>query len=125
MFVRSCIPQTRTRESGRESLSESNCQIWSTSWGICADFKEWIRCRDAIGNGALPRGLLLKGAKTIKKQAIQCCRWQIAGLAGLGLVGPDGLGLSDRQRQNQRISLEGVDGNEPQSSFRAIYAAPA
>src|SRR5271166_1823689 len=30
MFVRSCIPQTRTRESGRESLSESNCQIWST-----------------------------------------------------------------------------------------------
>src|SRR6266568_3496563 len=33
MFVRSCIPQTRTRESGRESLSESNCQIWSTREG--------------------------------------------------------------------------------------------
>src|SRR3974377_1382153 len=33
MFVRSCIPQTSTRESGRESLSESNCQIWSTSIG--------------------------------------------------------------------------------------------
>ncbi len=31
MFVRSCIPQTRTRESSRESLSESNRQIWSTS----------------------------------------------------------------------------------------------
>jgi hypothetical protein len=31
MFVRSCIPQTRTREFGRESLSESNCQICSTS----------------------------------------------------------------------------------------------
>src|SRR5271166_5702148 len=40
MFVRSCIPQTRTRESGRESLSESNCQIWSTRivnrWRHCA-----------------------------------------------------------------------------------------
>src|SRR3974377_1918975 len=31
MFVRSCIPQTRTRESSGESLSESNCQICSTS----------------------------------------------------------------------------------------------
>ena len=31
MFVRSCIPQTRTRESSRKSLSESNCQICSTS----------------------------------------------------------------------------------------------
>src|SRR6516225_9664553 len=31
MFVRSRIPQTRTRESARESPSESKCQIWSTS----------------------------------------------------------------------------------------------
>ena len=30
MLVRSCIPQTRTRESALESLSESNCQSWST-----------------------------------------------------------------------------------------------
>src|SRR5258705_3261011 len=34
MFVRSCIPQTRTPESFRESLSESKCQIWSTSAGL-------------------------------------------------------------------------------------------
>src|SRR5262249_42242732 len=31
MLVRSRIPQTRTRESARESPSESKCQIWSTS----------------------------------------------------------------------------------------------
>lgn len=31
VFVRSCIPQTRTRESARESPGESKCQIWSTS----------------------------------------------------------------------------------------------
>src|SRR5262245_3174336 len=30
MLVRSRIPQTRTRESARESPSESKCQIWST-----------------------------------------------------------------------------------------------
>src|SRR5262249_52734519 len=30
MFVRSCIPQTRTHESARKSPSESKCQIWST-----------------------------------------------------------------------------------------------
>ena len=32
IFLRSCIPQTRTRESGEESLSESKCQIWSTRY---------------------------------------------------------------------------------------------
>src|SRR6202030_717584 len=31
MLVRSCILQTRTRESTRECPSESKCQIWSTS----------------------------------------------------------------------------------------------
>ena len=31
IFVRSCIPQTRTRECFRESPSESKCQIWTTS----------------------------------------------------------------------------------------------
>jgi hypothetical protein len=34
MLVRSCIPQTRTRESARECPSESKCQIWSTRWVV-------------------------------------------------------------------------------------------
>jgi hypothetical protein len=31
MFLRSCIPQTRTCESGKGIPSESKCQIWTTS----------------------------------------------------------------------------------------------
>src|ERR1700726_208074 len=37
MLVRSCILQTRTRESTRECPSESKCQIWSTRWRTGGD----------------------------------------------------------------------------------------
>src|SRR3974390_2308377 len=65
MFVRSCIPQTRTRESSGESLSESNCQICSTSYTkideIPFDFNR-RRLSVVVAHGQDRHLLICKGA---------------------------------------------------------------
>jgi alkanesulfonate monooxygenase SsuD/methylene tetrahydromethanopterin reductase-like flavin-dependent oxidoreductase (luciferase family) len=56
MLVRSCIPQTRTRESARESPSESKCQIWSTRYNHPARVAERIAALDLVSDGRVEFG---------------------------------------------------------------------
>src|SRR6516162_774996 len=86
MFVRSRIPQTRTRESARESPSESKCQIWSTRMVLTPEDLELLKQPKAAGEcGCNIRGFntrvalqrLARGGYVVARAGVELVNYRI------------------------------------------------